>query len=408
MGRVIPIDRRGTDCFKWDLQDTEFSDSSMKEAARDAIPMWIADMDFKAPQEVEQALLSVAEHGAYGYTGRTESFFAAIGEWLQKRHNWSVERQWLDFSPGVLPGISGCVHAFTQPGDKIIIQPPVYYPFFNIVRNNGRQLLENKFVCSGTHFEMDFEDLEKKAADPQTKMMILCSPHNPVGRVWTRGELEKVSEICRRHHVMVVADEIHSDLIVGATKHTPFGQAAGGCQYVSFYAPSKTFNLAGLQTSACVIPDETMHEAYKAALRRNYTYSATRFGIEAFKAAYRHGEAYLEELLSILRENYAYLKDYLEKNLPEVVLFPLEGTYLAWMDFRRCGLPLNAMNEFFIKQAKVMFDYGAVFSEDYEGFARMNIACPMETIRAALEQLHHAVRAAQADLNKQSKEEINK
>lgn len=402
MSRVIPVDRKGTDCFKWDLQDTEFADVSMKSAAKEAIPMWIADMDFKAPQEVEDALLAVVRHGAYGYTGRTDSFFESIRQWLFKRHGWDVERAWLDFSPGVLPGICACVNAFTQPGDKIVIQPPVYYPFFNIVRNNGRQLAENRLVLNGTRFEMDFEDLEEKAADPQVKMMILCSPHNPVGRVWTYEELQKLSEICIKHHVLVVSDEIHSDLILADTPHTPLGRIDSDMlqQCAAFYAPSKTFNLAGLHTSACLIANEQMRTAYRAALRKNQTYSATRFGIEAFKAAYQYGGPYLEELLSILRGNYQYVKKYLEEKLPEITLFPLEGTYLAWMDFRKCGLPLENLNVFFIKDAKIMFDYGDIFGAGYGGFARMNIACPRDTIQTALEQLYHAIKKARTDLNK--------
>ncbi len=393
MEYVISTDRRGTDCFKWDLQDREFADASMKEAARQAIPMWIADMDFKAPAEVEEALLRVVRHGAYGYTGRTDDFFEAIERWLLKRHGWNVERDWLDFSPGVLPGICACVNAFTQPGDRIMIQTPVYYPFYHIVKNNGRQLVENKLLRDGVHYRMDFSDLEEKASDPQTKMLILCSPHNPVGRVWTREELSRVSEICRAHHVMVVSDEIHSDLILGENRHLPFGcvDDTKRPDCVMFYAPSKTFNLAGLQTSAAVIPDPEIHAAYRTALRKNQTYSATRFGIEAFKAAYRFGEPYLEELLTILKENYRYVKSYLEKYLPEIRLAPLEGTYLVWMDFRECGIPAEKLNEFLIKKAKIMMDYGSWFGSDYDGFARMNIACPQTTIQTALEQLKDAM-----------------
>lgn len=396
MELVKSVDRKNTDCFKWDLQDREFADSEMKLAAKNAIPMWIADMDFKAPEEVEQALLEVVKHGAYGYTGRTESFFEAIQNWIKKRHGWDVKREWLDFSPGVLPGISACVSAFTQPGDKVIIQPPVYYPFFNIVRNNGRQLIENKLIRSGTGYTMDFDDLEKKTSDAQTKMLILCSPHNPVGRVWTREELQKLSEICERNNVIVVSDEIHSDLILGERKHTPFGMINERIaeHSVMFYAPSKTFNLAGLQTSAAVIPNAQMHAAYQTALRKNQVYSATRFGIEAFKAAYNYGESYLKELLKILQENYTYIKEYLAEYLPDIKLAPLEGTYLVWMDFRNCGIPCEILNELLIKEAKIMFDYGSWFSSDYEGFARMNIACPKTTIQTALEQLRTAITAA--------------
>ena len=348
MGRIIPVDRRGTDCFKWDLQDSEFSDAEMKAAAREAIPMWIADMDFRAPAEVEAVLLEAVRHGAYGYTGRTDGFFEAIRSWLERRHGWAVERDWLDFSPGVLPGICACVNAFTQPGDKIIIQSPVYYPFFNIVRNNGRQLVENKLLHTGAYYTMDFADLEQKAADPQTKMLILCSPHNPVGRVWTEEELQKLCDICVKHQILVVADEIHSDLILGENKHIPLGSLGDAIrqQCVMFYAPSKTFNLAGLQTSAAVIPNAKLHAEYKTALRKNQTYSATRFGIEAFKTAYNSCEPYLEELLDVLRSNYAYLKTYLEQYLPQIKLAPLEGTYLAWMDFTQSGIPAEALNEF--------------------------------------------------------------
>lgn len=393
MRLLTPIDRVGTDCFKWDLQEREVSSPEMKEAARAAIPMWIADMDFKAPKEAEEALFNVVQHGAYGYTGRTESFFVAIQKWIRKRHGWNVNREWLDFSPGVLPGISACVTAFTQPGDKIIIQSPVYYPFFNIIRNNGRQLVENKLIRNDVYYTMDFDDFEKKASDPQTKMLILCSPHNPVGRVWEREELERLKEICERNGVIVVSDEIHSDLILGDKKHVPYGMIDSSCESkcVMFYAPSKTFNLAGLHTSVAVIPNPKMHAEYQTEMRKKQIYNSTRFGIEAFKAVYNHGESYLEELLCVLNENYHYVKEYLSENIPEIKVSPLEGTYLLWMDFRECGIQTEKLYEFLLKEAGIMLDYGSWFSAEYGGFARMNLACPMETIQAALEQLREAM-----------------
>lgn len=388
------VNRRGTDCFKWDYGYREFDGEEEQTAARNAVPMWIADMDFQAPDAVQKAIQKVVNHGVYGYTAKNEGFFMSLKNWLMKRHGWDVKREWIDFSPGVLPGIVACVKAFTQPGDKIIIQSPVYYPFRDIVLTTGRQLLENRLIEDKMRYRMDFEDLERKASEARTKMIILCSPHNPVGRVWERAELEKLGEICRKHHLIIVSDEIHSDLIIGGKKHIPMGMILDGVndQYIAFYAPSKTFNLAGLQTSGVIIPDNRLHEGYKEALRENKIYSGTPFGLAAFEAAYTEGEEWLEQLLDYLRGNYQYLVQYLLKELPQIKAAPLEGTYLVWLNFKETGVKKEDLDMFLLKEAKLMLDFGDWFDEGYLGYGRMNIACPRSVLQKGLMQLTDALK----------------
>lgn len=388
------VDRKGTDSFKWDYGYREFDSEEEQNAAKEAVPMWIADMDFQVPEAVQKAIQRVVDHGVYGYTAKNESFFLSLKDWLYRRHGWDVKREWMDFSPGVLPGITACVRAFTQPGDKIIIQTPVYYPFRDIVLTTGRQLSENRLVEDHMKYRMDFEDLERKAAEPRTKMLILCSPHNPVGRVWEKEELEKLGEICRKYHLLIVSDEIHSDLIIGEKKHIPAGMILEGVydRHISFYAPSKTFNLAGLQTSGVIIPDGLLHEAYKAAMRETKIYSGTPFGLAAFEAAYTGGEEWLEQLLKYLRGNYRYLQEYLKAELPQIQAAPLEGTYLVWLNFRNCGVRKEDLDLFLLKEAKLMLDFGDWFDEGYLGYGRMNIACPRTVLQKGLEQLKEALK----------------
>lgn len=387
------VDRKGTDCFKWDLAYREFKEEDLQEAAQKAIPMWIADMDFAAPEPVREAIQKIVDHGVFGYTGRTDSYFAALKEWLYRRHGWTIEKEWVDFSPGVLPGIAACVRAFSKPGDKIIIQTPVYYPFRDIVLTTGRQLAENALIENEMHYTIDFNDLEAKASDPNTKLLILCSPHNPVGRVWREDELKRISDICKQYDVMVIADEIHSDLIIGDMKHLPIGRFFEERKdlYVAFYAPSKTFNLAGLQTGAVVIPNEKNRNAYRAVMRAEKIYSGTPFGLAAFVAAYTKCEDWLEELLLYLKDNYHYLQEFLRNEIPQVKCAPLEGTYLVWLNFKDCKIKKEDLNQFLLEKAGLMLDFGDWFDEKYLGYARMNIACPRKILMQGLKQLKEAI-----------------
>lgn len=387
------VNRKGTDCFKWDYGYREFEEEEEQEAAKEAVPMWIADMDFQVPEAVRKAIQKIVDHGVFGYTAKNESFFMSLKNWLEKRHEWEVKREWIDFSPGVLPGIAACIRAFTQPGEKIIIQPPVYYPFRDLVLTTGRQLLENHLIEEEMQYRMDFDDLEKKAAESRTKMIILCSPHNPVGRVWEKEELVKLVEICRKYHLLIVSDEIHADLIIGSKKHIPIGKLLDGVydRYVAFYAPSKTFNLAGLQTSGVIIPNDLLHEDYKSELRAAKIYSGTAFGLAAFEAAYTECEDWLERLLDYLKGNYQYVEQYLKEELPQIQVSPLEGTYLVWLDFRKCGVKKEELNSFLLKKAKLMLDFGDWFDEGYLGYGRMNIACPRSVLEKSLRQLKQAL-----------------
>lgn len=385
------IVRRGTGSYKWDFVEAEFDTPEEKAAAAKAIPMWIADMDFKAPEPVREALMKIAEYGVYGYTGKKESFYLALKNWLEKRHGWCVKRESMFASPGVLPGIVACVRAFTEPGDKIMIQTPVYYPFRDIIDEMGRKLVKNKLLKNGTDYTMDFEEMEKLASEPEVKMLFLSSPHNPVGRVWTEDELRKLGEICQKHNVMIIADEIHSDLIIGNQKHIPIGKILDGVyeRYIAFYAPSKTFNLAGLQASGVVIPDRGIFQAFIKEMGKTKV-TGNIFGIKAFEVAYTEGEQWLEELLMYLRGNYEYISRFIKKELPAVQIAPLEGTYLVWFDFTNTGLKKEEVNDFLLKEAGLFLDFGDWFDEDYAGFGRMNIACPRESVERAMCNLKEA------------------
>lgn len=391
------IDRINTSSWKWDNAWREFSDPGEQEAARKAIPMWIADMDFRAPQPVIDTLRDIASFGVYGYTFKNTNYYESLRGWLSRRHGWEVEREWIDFSPGVLPGIAACVRAFTEPGAKIIIQPPVYYPFADIVRMNGRTLLENPLKEENMVYTMDYDDLEAKARDPEARMLILCSPHNPVGRVWHRDELSRLCEICAQNGVIIVSDEIHADLVLHGHSHIPLAVAAPEALAlgVQFYAPSKTFNLAGLQTAAVIIARENMRLAYREELRKSMIYSGSVFGLAAFQAAYDRGEAYLDELLIYLEGNYDYLKAALER-VPGARVAPLEGTYLAWIDMTGCGIPRDEVNNFVLTEGGIVADFGDWFSRDYMGYIRINLACPKSLLKEACGRLCDAVAKRQA------------
>jgi cystathionine beta-lyase len=382
------IDRLPTSSSKWSYR-------KQRTGVEDVIPMWIADMDFACAPEIVEAIKARASHPIYGYTVRTDAWYNGLINWMKKRHDWSgIQRDWICFSPGVVAGFNMTIQAYLHPGDKVILQPPVYYPMKNAIFNNGRQMVENPLKIVNGRYVMDYEDLEKKI-DGRTKMIILCSPHNPVGRVWTRSELEQLVEVCERKDIVIVSDEIHLDLILGKIKHTPTAIVSEKAMQrtVTLVAPSKSFNVAGLTNSAAIIPNKKLRDAFLNVLQNNSVGGGNIFGAVAQEAAYAHGEPWLEELLVYLRGNLKYFEDFLAEKIPVLKVYPLEGTYLAWVDCTSLGMDDASLKEFMLKKAKLWFDEGTMFGSGGSMFMRINIACPRSMLKMALERLEKAVKA---------------
>ncbi len=357
----------------------------------DAIPMWVADMDFEAPPAVVEALRRRAEHGVFGYPLVPPSFYEAAIDWLRRRHGWKVERGWMSMTPGVVAALNYLVRALTKPGDGIIIQTPVYHPFYYAVENHGRRLVRNPLRFDGRRFTMDIEDLERKAAD--ARLIILCSPHNPVGRVWTRDELEAVGRIAVAHDLFVVSDEIHHDLVLSGAVHQVFAaiDPAFAARTVTCIAPSKTFNIPGLSTAAVVASSPDLLKAFEDEAERCGFDLGQVFGIVGFEAAYRHGEAWLEDLLPYLEGNVDLIETFVAQRLGGVRFIRPEGTYLGLLDCRQLRIEPAKLADFFLHQCRVYFSDGAMFGPELEGFIRINFGCPRSVLLEALERIERAV-----------------
>ncbi len=382
------IDRTNYHSVKWDELEATFG-------VKDVLPMWIADMEFRSPKPVIEAIKKAAEHGIYGYTSRPLSYYQAIINWMEKRHNWKVKKDWIAYSPGVVPALSLIIRAFCQPGDKVVVQPPVYYPFFKVIENNGCHVVNNPLKLSNKKYFMDYEDLERKIDDPRVKLLILCSPHNPVGRVWQKEELIILGEICLKHNIIVVSDEIHADILFEGYKHSPFASISPAFAHnsITCTAPNKTFNLAGLQTSTIIIPNKKYYKIYNNALDSLTLDENNVFGLVALEAAYRYGEEWLEQLLSYLNENLGFLTKYFKERIPKIKVIKPEGTYLVWLDCRRLGLSAKDLNNFMIKKARVALDDGYWFGTEGKGFMRINIACPRSFLEEGLKRIERAVNS---------------
>jgi len=380
------IDRRKYHSVKWDELETIFG-------VQDVLPMWVADMEFRSPKPVIEAIKKAAEHGIYGYTSRPDSYCQAIIDWMVKRHNWKVKKDWLSYSPGVVPALSFIIRAFTQPDDRVIVQPPVYYPFFRVIEDNGCHIVNNPLKVESNKYVMDFEDLEIKIDDPRVKILILCSPHNPVGRVWRKEELSRLGEICLKHNLIVVSDEIHADILFEGYRHTPFASISQefAQNSITCTAPSKTFNLAGLQTSAIIIPNKKYCSIYNNILNSLALNENNYFGLVALEAAYRYGEEWLNQLLSYLNENLEFLVKYFKERIPKIKVIKPEGTYLVWLDYRQLGFNAKDLNDFMLKKAKVALDDGYWFGKEGEGFMRINIACSRSFLEESLKRIERAV-----------------
>jgi cystathionine beta-lyase len=392
------IDRRGTNSIKWefiqageDLLRWEHTDRFFGEGR--ILPLWVADMDFPCPQPVVDALVARARHPIYGYTEKTGSYYRAVVDWMERRQGWRVEPSWICTTPGVVPALNMLVRTFVAPGEKVLIQPPVYYPFTSAIRNNRARIVHNPLVYEGGRYRMDLVDLEKKARDPAVKMAILCSPHNPVGRVWTAEELARFGEICLENDVLVVSDEIHGDLIHEGVTFTPFASLGDelAANAVICTAPSKTFNLAGLLASNVIVPDEKLRTRFSRTLRASGLFGIGAFGIVALEAAYNHGEDWLDQVLAYISGNLEVLEAYVAEHIPRITVVRPEGTYLAWLDCRRLGLDRWGLKRLMLDEARVYLDEGFIFGDEGEGFERINVACPRALLVEALERIKGAI-----------------
>jgi len=383
------IDRRGTGSSKWDNVAQAFHGLD----AADAIPMWVADSDFKCPPEVADAIMKRAEMSVFGYcprqtTGMTD---AAVG-WMKRRYQWEIDPEWIVFTPGIVTALVHAVQALTKPGDGVIIQQPVYHPFKNCVVNNDRVVRNNGLVLDDDEYRMNFEQLKELAAEEATKLMILCNPHNPIGRVWRREEIEQVCGICARNNVTLISDEIHADLIMKGVEFTAVGPVAQkyGTRCISCYAPSKTFNVAGLQASAIMIPDADIRAKFNQQTEKNGLPGLNVFAGVALEAAWTQSEGYIEEVMAYIEANIDYAIEYIGKYTPKIRFRKPQGTYLGWLDLNGLGLEPEEAERFFIERAKIAVNRGSGFGEAGAGFVRMNFACHRSTLDKALEQLRAA------------------
>lgn len=392
------IDRRGTSSLKWEFIQKEQDPLRWEQTDRffgedRILPMWVADMDFRCPEPVVQALVARAQKGIYGYTVPTDSFYQSVVGWMARRHRWEIAPQWICITPGVVPALNMLVRTFISPGDRVLIQPPVYYPFFSAIENNGGEVVTNPLLYEGGRYRMNYADLAEKAKDPGVKMAILCSPHNPVGRVWSKDELLHFGDICIKNNLLVVSDEIHGDLVYKGHRFTPFAKISHDfAQHsITCTAPSKTFNLAGLLTSCIVIPNDGLRARFSKILLSNGLVLASSFGVVALQAAYDHGEEWLEQLLIYLQANLEYLKTYVTEHIPQIHVIEPEATYLVWLDCRRLGLDRLAQERVMREEAGVYLDEGYIFGPEGEGFERINIACPRSILAEGLDRIRGAI-----------------
>lgn len=381
MEEIKYMERRNTNCNKWDAQTKMFGEEGLHA-------MWVADMDFRVPQCVVDALEEYVQFGVYGYYKVPEEYYQAFINWEKTYHGYEAKKEWIRFSPGVVAGFHWLVQMFTEPGDAVIVNTPVYYPFLHAVENNGRTLVCSELVNNGGCYTIDFEDFEKKIVENKVKLFILCSPHNPAGRVWKKEELETLFAICRKHGVYVISDEIHQDLVFGNHAHIP-SLSVGDYQdmIVTLTAPSKTFNLAGGQNSIVIIPDEKLRNMWDTYTAGNRVLGGTSFGYVAAQAAYENGREWLEGVKKKIKDNYEYLCRELARELPKAVVTPLEGTYLCWVDLG-AYVKAEEMKEVIQKKCRLAVDYGDWFGgEQFATFIRLNLATSLENVKIAVDAL---------------------
>jgi len=379
------VNREESDCIKYDLRDEIFG-------VKDVIPMWVADMDFKTPDFVVDSLRKRLDHEIYGYTFRSPAYFLSIIDWIKRRHNWTIEKEWISFSPGIVPALNFCTLAFTQPGDNIIVQPPVYFPFFSAAESHGRNLIYNRLSESDGKWIMDFDSLIS-GIDSKTKMIIISNPHNPIGRVWTPEELNTLADICLKYNIIIISDEIHCDLVLPGYTHTPMASLSDKISdiTVTLIAPSKTFNLAGLSTSSVIISNPVLRKSFNRIIDNLHLGGGNIFGTIASVAAYTNGHKWLNALLDYVDHNIEFVKDYCRQMIPEIIPVSPEATYMIWLDCRKFGMNGKELQNFFVTKASVGMNEGSSFGPGGEGFMRMNVGTTHQTVMKAMEQIENAV-----------------
>jgi len=393
------INREGTHSVKWEFHvhsgKAEYWEATKADRGDEQVlAMWVADMDFRCPEPVIAALRERVAHGIFGYSNRRPEYEEIVCDWFSRRQGWAVRPDWLVPVSGVVPALNVAVRAFCEPGDQVIVQRPVYYPFFRVSRNHGCEIVSNTLTYADGDYTMDFEDLEAKAADPRAKILILCSPHNPIGRVWRAEELSRLAEICARHEVLVIADEIHGDLMFPGVRFTPFASLGEAAEQncVVCTAPSKTFNLAGMHSSNLFIPNPAIRETYTTALAAQSLPGMSPFGITATMAAYQHGGPWLDACMDYVAANADRVIEVFAAEEPRVRAIRPEGTYLQWLDCTGLGLDQEALEDLMLNKARIYFDEGYIFGPEGAGFERINIACPRSLLDRALERMVGAMR----------------
>lgn len=377
------IDRRATNSYKWD------------SAPEGALPMWVADMDFRTAPAIIDALQKRVAHGIFGYTRVPDAYYDAVTSWFRRRHGWDIDREWIIYTSGVVPAVSAVIKALTVPGDKVIVQTPVYNCFFSSIRNNGCEIVSNPLRRTADTYEMDFDALERCAADPRAKVMLLCNPHNPAGRVWTPDVLTRLGNICLRNGVTVVADEIHCELVYQGFKYTPFASLSDAFLHrsVTCVSPSKAFNIAGLQIANIVAFDNDLRSRIDKAININEVCDVNPFGVAATIAAYNEGEEWLNQLVDYLHGNYEAMAEFCRRELPEFPITRLEGTYLVWMDCSSLGMPSDALEHALLDDARLWLNAGTMYGAEGEGYMRWNIACPRSVMLDGLNRFLNFVRS---------------
>lgn len=372
------VERTGTNSYKWDSAPT----------GKDILPLWVADMDFRTAPVITDTLRKRVEHGIFGYVKVPDAYYEAVADWFARRHMWQIKKEWIIYTSGVVPAVSAVIKALTKPGDGVVVQTPVYNCFFSSIRNNGCRTVTNPLKYENGTYHIDFEDLERKTSDPGVKLLLLCNPHNPAGRVWTRDELVRIGEICSRNGVTVISDEIHCELVFPGHVYTPFASISESHQLnsVTCISPSKSFNIAGLQIANIVASDPALRQLIDRSININEVCDVNPFGVEATIAAYNSGEEWLMQLLDYIYANFRYLKDYFREYLPELPVTELEGTYLVWTDCRSLDIEPGKLQSSLLEKTGLWLNDGAMYGDEGSGFLRWNIACPRQVLEDALQR----------------------
>ena len=376
------VDRKNTNSLKWDALDVRYGDP-------DLISMWVADMEIKSPKEIIEALKNRCEHGVFGYSYASGEYYSALISWMKENHNFNIEKDWIRFSQGVVTAIYCFINIFTKINDSVLILTPVYYPFHNAVKDNNRKLITSDLINDNGYFTINYDDVEKKIIENDVKLFIQCSPHNPAGRVWKEDELRKILEICKKHNVLVVSDEIHQDLVLKGNKHIP-AATVDNCKYadniITVNAASKTFNLAGLTHSNIIISNPKIREKFDFEFKKINQTEVNILGMLATQVGYEKGKKWLENLIDLIQDNYDYLKSELNKNIPDIIVTPLEGTYLAFLDLRKI-ISVNEVKNFIQDKARLAIDFGEWFGDSFKGFIRLNLATDPEIVKKAVSNI---------------------